>query len=484
MKYLFTNIGTTGLWTLFFVLLLASCSEKSELETLDSASLLNFHISTRADVSGDTLANGNDGQFSSLAFYIFNEDGYCEYSELVPVFTPEYISDYMRSIEVSNQTKVIYAIANYNAPENVFSTGISETLTMQQLEDLTVSSTSLTDSNIPMIGKQIIPISSNYVVAEIPMERLFARLDIYLYKNQKLANVDVEIVSVEYKNQVTSSVVAYQSKTMLTPITTEDVTGVLQTGPLLDTIPVTAPNIGSEKVATSFYTYQNISASSTMNDNVAPYLLINVKINNAPYTFKGYIRDNSKISGYSLERNTVYRIIAMVDKPDNDLILEINPLPWHVEASEIGQNVEDSDYSFDIYTANDSASRNGIVHYPYAIGPIGFDRTSYASYSFKLTAPKGTVWTATITNGLEFFLAKDAMPDGKSAVSKGIARDEAYGIKVGATKSWGGNNRKTYLYITVNGRKLKINPLQSDNTRKYPGDNDTDILITQTEYQN
>ncbi len=43
-----------------------------------------------------------------------------------------------------------------------------------------------TDSNILMVGKKEVAINSEYVVAEVPMERLVARLDIYMFKNQGL----------------------------------------------------------------------------------------------------------------------------------------------------------------------------------------------------------------------------------------------------------------------------------------------------------
>lgn len=64
---------------------------------------------------------------------------------------------------------------------------------------------------------------------------------------------------------------------------------------------------------------------------------------------------------------------------------------------------------------------------------------------FSLTAPAGAIWTATLTNGLDFTFGMN----GGLNVSKGIARDEAYTIQVGATKRWSGNPKSTYFYITA-----------------------------------
>lgn len=56
-------------------------------------------------------------------------------------------------------------------------------------------------------------------------------------------------------------------------------------------------------------------------------------------------------------------------------------------------------------------------------------------------------------------------------------------FQVGASRPWNSQERKVYLYITAEGQKLKINPVRSNGQRALPGNNDTDILITQTEYK-
>ena len=163
-------------------LLLYSCSENETpiSDTTDNQARLNFLIKTAP--TNKALIHGDDGSFSSLALYIFNKaDQHCEYSELIPEFTPQRLEEFSRSVNVSPQTKVIYAIANYNDPDKTFSVPVSPDLTLQQLESLTVSGNAFTDSNILMVGKKEVAINSEYVVAEVPMERLVARLDIYMF---------------------------------------------------------------------------------------------------------------------------------------------------------------------------------------------------------------------------------------------------------------------------------------------------------------
>ena len=89
----------------------------------------------------------------------------------------------------------------------------------------------------------------------------------------------------------------------------------------------------------------------------------------------------------------------MLDNPDNLLILKTTTLPWTKSSSQIGHVVNEGDYSF---SANNTEAATGIVQYPYVLNGESQNSTSYASYNFKLTAPAGAVWTATLTNGLEF----------------------------------------------------------------------------------
>lgn len=136
-------------------LLLYSCSENETpiSETTNDQARLSFLIKTAS--ADKVLVTGDEGSFSSLALYIFNKESQQrEYSELIPEFTPQKLQEYSRSVNVSPQTKIIYAIANYNDPNKVFSTPVTADLTLQQLEGLTVSSSTFTDNSLLMIGKK------------------------------------------------------------------------------------------------------------------------------------------------------------------------------------------------------------------------------------------------------------------------------------------------------------------------------------------
>lgn len=474
------NIYTAAIGFFIAALLFASCSDdKDDNHTAGMDAQLNLTVSTRS--TSDELIKDEDGKFSSLALYVFNKaDGNSEYKEMIPDITPEYVEDLSRSIPVSRQTKVIYAIGNYNDPDKVFSNELSEIKTLNDLEALIISNRNGFDnSSILMVGKQEVTTDGLQTEVSIPMERLVSRLDIYAYKSSGLANSTVTVKSIELVNQITNTYIKYQNRVMVSPVEKQNKLKEITGDTPLEVMPDYLVDIARNNPAASFYSYQNIAASDTPDDAITPYLRITAEIDGSSHTYKGYITDGSQTTDkYSLNRNTVYTIMAMIDLPENDLILKTFVSPWTVVSSQIGHVVKEGDYEF---VANNEEAEKGVVQYPYIQDGETQDGSSYAGYTFLLKAPEGAVWTATLTNGLEFVFGTDASADGQRAVSKGIAGKHTNEIKVGATKPWDGAERVTHLYITVDGQKLNINPVQSNGLRKFPGDNDTDILITQTE---
>lgn len=475
------NTYTAAIGFFIAALLFASCSDdKDDNYTAGMDAQLNLTISTRS--TSDDLVKGEDGKFSSLALYVFNKaDGSNEYKEMIPDITPEYVEELSRSIPVSRQTKVIYAIGNYDDPSKVFSDELSEIKTLNDLEAVIISNRNGFDnSNILMVGKQEATTDDLQTEVNVAMERLVSRLDIYAYKSNGLANSTVTVKSVELVNQVTNTRGKYHNVVMVSPVEKRNETAEITGNPPLAVMPDYLVDIARNNATASFYSYQNIAASDTPDDAITPYLRITAEVDGSIHTYKGYITDGGHTTDkYSLNRNTVYTIMAMIDLPGNDLILKTFVSPWTMVSSQIGHVVKEGDYEF---TANNEEAANGTVQYPYLQDGETQDGSTYASYSFLLKAPQGAVWTATLTNGLEFTFGTDASENGQRAVSKGIAGNHTNEIKVGATKPWDGAERVTHLYITVDGQKLSINPVQTNGLRKFPGDTDTDILITQTEY--
>lgn len=429
-----------GFTLLVLSILAVSCS-KNNTPTVDEEGVIAIRLDTRA--GSDGIVKGGEANFSSLAVYIFNKNnGALEYAELIPAYTPG--ASYSRNIRVTQFDKSVYAVANYASTNNTFTAGgnaltLTESTTMAQLDQLLASSSQFADNSIVMAGKVDVTMtlgSTTPVQANIPVKRLASRVDLYLFKSADLTDEVVELVSVQLCNKVTNSAMPYQTGAMpATPVYVTD-TYTPSAQEFLAATPggfVLEDQLTADAF-TSFYTFQNVTGLTQLAaDTKNAHLLINVKVNNTPVTYKGHIMTGTK---YDLERNGVYRVKAELAEPTDRLFLETAIMPWDVEESSIGFG--DPQFTF-APTVNPG------------------------EYEFTLTAPSGAIWTASLTNGLHFQFSND-----NGAVSQGVARTAPYTIKIAATTTTASS---TYFYITVGGKEIEINPVLA-----YPGTNSR-ILI-------
>lgn len=447
-----------------------SCSKTAGDDPAGVDASLALALLTRSG-NGDLVITGED-RFTSLAVYVFNHDnGDLEFSELVTDFTPESAaSSYTRSVRVTKDKKAIYAIANYVGKS--FTAGgqavtIDENTPKSALDALEIASTSFRADDLTMIGKTTATMSGVAVNASIEMERLAGRVDMYVFKSAELTNDVVELSSIEFRNQVVQSNVQYQSKVMPTGGIRRTETYTPAAAKYLGVVPNNTDYaaLKPSDAEKSFYSYQNISgeidpASAAPEDASTPYFLMNVKVNGAPVTYRGDLKNTAGL--YDLERNRIYRIKAVVGAPNDLLFLRVDVLEWDTELSSITYD----ELAFSL-TGVDNGANSGQV-----------SQSDPATYDFELTSPAGAVWAASLTNGLDFKLLSDG-----NYVSQGIARPGSYSVRIVPTKSYSPTaERETRFYIAVDGVKAKINPDNAggsfDQGRKYPG-TETDILIKQ-----
>lgn len=451
-------------------LLAMSCNKSAEDDFSGREARLALALLTR-NGSGDLVLSGED-EFTSLAVYIFNNDnGDLEFSELITDFTPaSAASSYTRSVHVTQDKKAVYAIANY-AGHSLTAGGQPVTLSANTpksvLDALEVSAAGFSGGDIPMIGKTTVEMSSVAVNATMEMERLVGRVDLHIYKTAALTDDVVELVSIEFRNQVVGSNVQYRSPAMPAGNIYRTETYAPSTAKYLEEVPDDAvyATLGPEDAEKSFYSFQNLSGendpgNAQPDDATTPYLLANVKVNGAPVTYRGDLRNLAGL--YDLERNKVYRVKALIGEPAGMLYLRVDVLDWQTELSAITY-----DRIASTLTGVDQGAGDGEV-----------SQSRPATYEFILTAPEGAVWRANLTNGLDFRFVS-----GGGFVSQGIARAGAYTIRIEPTRSFSAaQERETLFYIVADGKKVTINPDGAggsfDQGRMYPGTG-MDILIKQ-----
>ena len=135
---------------------------------------------------------------------------------------------------------------------------------------------------------------------------------------------------------------------MPTPISKKNVSEVFLGGTTLQLMPSDLSEIVPENAHASFYTYRNIVPDATPDANT-PYIRIKALFNGISYTYRGYLTDQGQTTHkykYSLLHNTVYRVMAMLDHPDNQLIIKTTPYPWELTSSESDKRSRRTTISF------------------------------------------------------------------------------------------------------------------------------------------
>lgn len=461
--------------------ILLSCTKESMIEENPSVTDLALHLSVVTRASTDPSAQGSDDTFQSLALYIYDTDAapILEDVVLLPVLGSGSLGTWSNTFSVSSGNKTIYVIANYAATPLKRSNGtaytLSQTSTQAELEDLiAVNASGFSSNTLLMIGKGNVTLTEtdNNKSLTIPIQRLQARMDIYVTKSSNLASNNVVLKSITLKNQVLNSEIKYvynQNTAQMLPVPLYNNQTVINTSTVQNYIPGT-PLVPSN-AQSIFYSYQNLVVSTLPVPISAPSLEIKALINNVEHTYTSYLKDiNQSIAPYSLLQNTVYEIQAVLDVK-SQLILNLTVLPWDESSINYGRPITSADLKFGPWGTNWGGT-NGKTMYT-NVGGI-----EDAQFSFELKAPAGANWTATLTNGLDFGFTSVTAGTSVPAVIRGTARPGIpYLIAVRASKQWVGQMHNTEFYITVEGVEVPINTAVAG-VRPYAG-TDTRIIITQ-----
>ena len=182
------------------------------------------------------------------------------------------------------------------------------------------------------------------------------------------------------------------------------------------------------------------------------------------YKFSFNPDDNSYFR--KIIRNNIYEF-RITKIRDEKVDVESGIIDWLVNRTEIWWKPDIDNYDITPNTAQQITPSVSYIDFKFRLD------LNYGSAPDNVTGDilYGAVWTATLTNGLDFKFVEEDLGTGKKSVSKGIARSEPYTIRVRATKSDFDEIRSTELFITVDGVKLKI----GENNGEY-------ITVTQQSY--
>jgi hypothetical protein len=156
-------------------------------------------------------------------------------------------------------------------------------------------------------------------------------------------------------------------------------------------------------------------------------------------TYSIPVYQNPATKDYSIYRNTLYRLNCILK--GNALTITLAVLPWELIQSQ-KEYISEAEMEYASYWTPEPPT----VKQPYS-AELGATY-DVATFTFKMMRPVGGIWTATLTNGLEF-----AFEPGSSIT--GAAGTE-YNIKVVALKPPTTTTRTTEFYLMVDG--VEIDP--------------------------
>lgn len=271
---------------------------------------------------------------------------------------------------------------------------------------------------------------------EVKLKRLASKISFHIRKNTENENDILNIQKIEIINIPVYSHLLKQSYTdpdLLTLTPYNNVPGV--------TLTENADISQTDNYTTIFenlITPEYILAENTIDNAIIIKLQVNYN-NEKTVSYQIPIKTGESGTDYSLERNKHYIIKATIAS-EGELIympeVRYQIADWNDAGGDISF-VEDSliDYTAGWVENTNIVERN-----------IHVANNEYAEYNFKLSNPSGALWSATITNPIDFIFDNT---DG--AVSYGIGNSEkTYKIRIRPRREVSQNNIKTEFYITIN----------------------------------
>ncbi|MBR8802804.1 FimB/Mfa2 family fimbrial subunit [Porphyromonas levii] len=191
---------------------------------------------------------------------------------------------------------------------------------------------------------------------------------------------------------------------------------------------------------------------------------------------------NDKISGsymdfaigtganYSVIRNHHYRYNITVPADDKELVVNYQVMPWTLVESEMSYARPAYDFTLKVVK-----EIGGVVieEKKYSeLGEVIVPPDCYVDISFKITEPRGNMWVASITNGLDFELRGDFKDLVAPAEIVGSNPDKVYNMQIWPRAEYYKEAKYTQFFITVEGRELDLS-VKPGNLGKYLGEGST-----------
>ncbi|MBR8704109.1 hypothetical protein [Porphyromonas levii] len=180
-------------------------------------------------------------------------------------------------------------------------------------------------------------------------------------------------------------------------------------------------------------------------------------VSNGPETgYQTFAKDATR-ADYNVIRNHHYMYNIKVPEDNKELDVQFKVMPWNLISSEM--SYERPKYNIEIIKQENDKSYNPTsllqdISEEIILDDIKPGEVRSVQVRFKIDAPKGAIWTATITNGADFELMGDATGIVEEGIVSGDGTWHTFTIK--PRRPFEDSPRFTQFYITVENKELYL----------------------------
>ncbi len=423
-----------------------SCSNDADLNGYACMVTSLSNVKTRAG----ELVTEDDATVEKIRVFVFVPTGQVEKNILYVKDTPEFMNPFS-ICDIVQGNKEIFIVANESATLNLGAVANKSELLAKLADEISGP----IDATQPLLmtGNATVNLTGDQSI-EIPLTRVAAKISLNFMKAD--VNDDVKITKI--------SLLSNTDKTTLFPVphatavatqTYWDYSKTLNNPLELQTALIPVAEIGD------IYVYENLTGGDKTH---ATQLEVNALVNDVITTYRVYINENitapgtgtpgepgsSTVDGdgadhlYSIKRNHHYILNGTIVNLGeySSLLLNTEVLPWNLLQSTF--HYEKVDAVFQVAPKPPIGSPMKIT-----------SPTANINLNFKITAPAGGVWSASLTNINDFTLIKDATTNaytwGTIGGGSGSWPDIRIALRPGVTVSPGAS---TEVIVRVNGVEI------------------------------
>lgn len=173
------------------------------------------------------------------------------------------------------------------------------------------------------------------------------------------------------------------------------------------------------------------------------------------YLDVAYGNIHSNHANYSIVRNHHYHYDINVPADGKYLVINFKVMPWRLVESELQFTLPDYQCDLKVVDATTKAPKRTLddISQEVLLSP-----NEIVEVTFEITKPVGAIWSASITNGLNFLFTGNTYDQVVEPDIIGDNPPKTYTFQIKPRQEFTSEPYYTQFYITVDGKELDLNP--------------------------